>query len=158
MWTAPRTWVAGEVVTAAIMNTHIRDNQKALSDAWASYSPTWTASTTNPTLGNGGLIGTYLNAGKLVMYRIRVAFGSTTTVGSGTYTWTLPVAAITTSVPVGMAVCFDASAVTNNTRQAFSTASGISLQSEAGAAVTHASPFAWATGDLITITGTYEAA
>ena len=26
-WTAPRTWVTGEIVTAAIMNTHIRDNQ-----------------------------------------------------------------------------------------------------------------------------------
>ena len=26
-WTAPRTWVVGELVTAAIMNTHIRDNQ-----------------------------------------------------------------------------------------------------------------------------------
>lgn len=26
-WTAPRTWVSGEVVTAAIMNTHIRDNE-----------------------------------------------------------------------------------------------------------------------------------
>lgn len=26
VWTAPRTWVAGEVVTAAIMNVHVRDN------------------------------------------------------------------------------------------------------------------------------------
>lgn len=26
-WTAPRTWVTGELVTAAIQNTHIRDNQ-----------------------------------------------------------------------------------------------------------------------------------
>ena len=25
-WTAPRTWVAGETVTAALMNTHVRDN------------------------------------------------------------------------------------------------------------------------------------
>lgn len=25
-WTAPRTWVTGEVVTASIMNTHVRDN------------------------------------------------------------------------------------------------------------------------------------
>lgn len=25
-WTAPRTWVTSEVVTAAIMNTHVRDN------------------------------------------------------------------------------------------------------------------------------------
>ncbi len=25
-WTAPRTWVTGETVTAALMNTHIKDN------------------------------------------------------------------------------------------------------------------------------------
>ena len=25
-WTAPRTWVTGETVTAALMNAHIRDN------------------------------------------------------------------------------------------------------------------------------------
>lgn len=25
-WTAPRTWVADEIVTAALMNTHLRDN------------------------------------------------------------------------------------------------------------------------------------
>ncbi len=25
-WTAPRTWVTGETVTAALLNTHIRDN------------------------------------------------------------------------------------------------------------------------------------
>ena len=25
-WTAPRTWVTGELVTASIMNAHIRDN------------------------------------------------------------------------------------------------------------------------------------
>lgn len=31
-WTAPRTWVVGEVVTASMMNTHVRDNLKALSD------------------------------------------------------------------------------------------------------------------------------
>jgi len=30
-WTAPRTWVTGEVVTAALLNTHIRDNQLELS-------------------------------------------------------------------------------------------------------------------------------
>lgn len=30
MWTAPRTWVTGEVVTSTIMNTHIRDNFNAL--------------------------------------------------------------------------------------------------------------------------------
>ncbi len=31
-WSAPRTWVVGELVTAAIMNTFIRDNQVQLYD------------------------------------------------------------------------------------------------------------------------------
>ena len=35
-WTAPRTWVAGEIVTAALLNTHVRDNLKVVYDA-ASY-------------------------------------------------------------------------------------------------------------------------
>jgi|SRR5690348_8448631 len=29
-WTTPRTWVAGELVTAAMLNTHVRDNLNAL--------------------------------------------------------------------------------------------------------------------------------
>lgn len=30
-WTAPRTWTTGEIVTAAIMNVHVRDNLNAVS-------------------------------------------------------------------------------------------------------------------------------
>jgi hypothetical protein len=29
-WTAPRTWVTSELVTSAILNTHVRDNLKEL--------------------------------------------------------------------------------------------------------------------------------
>lgn len=29
-WTAPRNWIASEIVTAALMNTHIRDNETEL--------------------------------------------------------------------------------------------------------------------------------
>lgn len=32
-WTNPRTWTASEVVTAAIMNTHVRDNLSYLKDS-----------------------------------------------------------------------------------------------------------------------------
>ena len=31
-WTTPKTWSAGELVTAAMFNTHIRDNEQALRD------------------------------------------------------------------------------------------------------------------------------
>ena len=29
-WTAPRTWTTGELVTAALLNTHVRDNLNVL--------------------------------------------------------------------------------------------------------------------------------
>ena len=54
-WTNPRTWVVGELVTAAIMNTHIRDNQ-VFSQAEA--CTVWTPATTPD---NGGAVGTHGN-------------------------------------------------------------------------------------------------
>lgn len=39
-WTTPRTWVAGELVTASMMNTHVRDNMNFLKQ----YS--WTVAAT----------------------------------------------------------------------------------------------------------------
>lgn len=40
-WTAPRTWVTGETVTAALMNTHVRDNLTALKAATLPAHPMW---------------------------------------------------------------------------------------------------------------------
>ena len=40
-WTAPRTWVTGEVVTAALMNTHVRDNLLETAVAKASAKGGW---------------------------------------------------------------------------------------------------------------------
>lgn len=34
-WTTPRTWVASEIVTAAVMNAHVRDNFNAINTAVA---------------------------------------------------------------------------------------------------------------------------
>ena len=38
-WTSPRTWVAGELVTAALMNAHVRDNLIALKDPPSEVDP-----------------------------------------------------------------------------------------------------------------------
>lgn len=158
-WTSPSTWVAGAVVTAAQLNAQVRDNFKAIGDPWTSYTPTWTASTTNPTIGNGTLLGSYSQAGKLVHFRIRVTFGSTSTVGSGTYFWTLPVTAISTHIAVAQGFIRNSAGSTRAYRFARTSASGIiALEDASGAAVTHAVPLAWANGDIIDINGTYEAA
>src|SRR3954447_19578174 len=88
-WTAPRTWVAGEVVTAALLNTHVRDNLKAIGDPWTSYVPTLT----NISLGSGTRAGAYMQAGGLVFGRARFQAGGTTTYPGGNLSVGLPVAA-----------------------------------------------------------------
>jgi hypothetical protein len=141
--------LAGDIIRASDLG----------SDPWAAYTPTWTASTTNPTLGNGTLTGAWTQIGATVHFRIVLTFGSTTNVGSGTYTWTLPTAAADTQSCVGKANIRDDSAGANRTRSCRNaTATTTLLQDEAGATVTQAAPFAWATGDTIVISGNYEAA
>jgi len=43
VWTADRTWTTGELVTAAIMNTYIRDNLDFLKTPATSGKVTWAA-------------------------------------------------------------------------------------------------------------------
>lgn len=45
IWTAPRTWAVGELVTAALMNTHVRDNLDWLKTPIAA-SATWSSNFT----------------------------------------------------------------------------------------------------------------
>lgn len=89
----PRTWTAGELVTAALMNANVRDPLLALTGAWNSYVPTWSPGT--PAIGDGTLEGRYIQVGKLVMFRIHLLGGSTTSWGgsSDPYQFTLPSAA-----------------------------------------------------------------
>lgn len=75
-----------------------RDNVRAAvkgdyAEAWSTYTATWAAATTNPTLGNGTLVGRYIQRGKTITFNIVLTVGSTTNVGSGVYTFSLPAAA-----------------------------------------------------------------
>jgi hypothetical protein len=161
----PRTWVSSEVVTAALMNTEIRDAITGMQAAWTAYTPTWTALTTNPTLGNGTITGAYNRIGKTVLFRVKVTFGSTTTVGSGTYLFSPPAAVNAADALMLPARFFDSSAATRNKGIVYLLSSGnLGLAVDVGAAggtlagVTNASPYAWATGDTIELGGSYEAA
>ena len=91
VWTAPSTWLAGSVVTAAKLNEQLRDNLQAIGDPWTAYAPVWTAATTNPVIGNGTITGAYIQAGKFIVWRFAIISGTTTTYGSGNYSISLPV-------------------------------------------------------------------
>ncbi|MFD7709465.1 hypothetical protein [Streptomyces sp. NPDC059786] len=87
---SPRTWAVGEIVTAAQMNTEIRDQFNSFFGAWTPYTPTWTAVTTNPVLGNGTVIGQYQKIGRICHVVIMLTIGSTSTFGSGFWRLSLP--------------------------------------------------------------------
>lgn len=165
-WTAPRTWVTDEVTTPAMFNTHIRDNFAAIGDPWTAYTPTWTATTTNPTIGNGSIVGSYMLAGKFCTFRAVVSVGSTTTAGSGSYSLSLPFTvggagrlrfrglwrdeSASNDYPIfGLVAAGGTAALL---RQFAGTAGG------AAVAVTHNSPLTPANTDSISIAGTFEVA
>lgn len=156
-WTAPRTWVAGEIVTAALMNTHLRDNLLAIGDptaAWTTYTPTFSG-----TLGNGTITGQYAKTGRRVHFIVRFTFGSTSTMGAD---FGLPVAAAARTITGkihGRVV--DVSAGPNH----YLVGGGIGSGATAVAPVAHGQtaltgsvPITWASGDVLEIQGTYEAA
>ena len=86
----PRTWVVGEVVTAAYMNAEIRDQWNDLIAPWVAYTPSWASTGTAPALGNGTIVGWHKDVGKTCTAIWEITFGTTTTFGTGTYTWTVP--------------------------------------------------------------------
>jgi hypothetical protein len=57
---------------------------------WVTYTPTWTAATTNPTLGSAALTGRYSLVGKTCTVKIELSTASNTNFGSGAYSWALP--------------------------------------------------------------------
>lgn len=156
-WTSPRTWTAGETVTAALLNVHLRDNLKAIGDAWTAFTPTLTGWT----LGNGSFSGSaYRQVGKGVDFRIKLLLGSTTVVSAGPV-FTLPATAISIRSVVATVLFFDTSAGAAGWLGGWAFAESTTLirvRTDASATPSTTVPFTWAAGDEIVITGTYEAA
>ncbi len=75
------------------------DANKGWRYAWSSpgapaaYTPVWTATSVNPALGDGSLSGVWSQQGSIVTFQITLTIGSTTTLGTGLWEFTLPTAA-----------------------------------------------------------------
>lgn len=158
----------------AVTTDHIRDGAvtaaKIAGTAWGSYTPTWTAST-NPAIGNGTITdaGAYVQIGKTVHFRLKITMGSTTTFGSGGFYVGLPVAHNHgVESQIGRVHLLDSSANSRYTAVAYThsgSSSNLFLSYINAAAsqntlsgITATAPFTWAASDVLSVTGTYEAA
>lgn len=161
--TTPRTWAAAETVTAALMNTHVRDAMNGLFTAYTSYVPVWTGASTNPVPGNGTITGGYDRFGKLIRFRLQITMGSTTTYGTGQWRVTLP------ATPVSgrwlfLVDLYDSGTGVRTGTARWNVAGYLDIyapDTTAGAidrAVTGTVPQTWATSDALFISGSYEAA
>jgi hypothetical protein len=130
--------------------------------AWTSYTPV--VSGTGWGIGNGTRTGKYAQFGKTVHFSANITFGSTSTYGSGGVVFiSLPVSGNAGTENLRF-VSFDTSTSTqyfNQSRFENSTtivAVTLNANGSVSGYFTNTNPFTWATGDSITVTGTYEAA
>lgn len=136
------------------------------SEAWAFYTPIWTASGTQPVIGNGAITGRYTKIGRTVIGVITVLFGSTTTFGTGVYYWSPPVA-FSPSWPawglVGVYKAYNGGSNINailrhNNAGAFQASYSATWPAGAETHVSQTLPWTWVNGNNMDMTFTYEAA
>lgn len=92
------TFTAGDTTSVPTNLNILRDIAKADAEAWTAYTP----ALVNLTLGDGTMVAAYSQVGKRIEVRVRIAFGSTTSIG-GAVTIGMPA----TSVGVAQVIqCF----------------------------------------------------
>lgn len=123
------------------------------------YTPTWSSTGTAPALVNGTLTGYYALSGKRLFVSIHLVPGSSTTFGTGNWSFTLPSGFTTAAVGHALAgIAYDNS-LTNYSPviaivAASSTTVGPIATISGSAQVDVDSPFTWATSDSLILSGT----
>lgn len=163
-YSAPRTWVTGELVTAAYMNQEVRDNLNAqfplAAVAWSSYTPTLTQSVTVTATVT---YAKYMQIGKIINVNVLLTVTGAGTLGADIFV-TLPVtaaASFSNLTAVGAGRVFDTSASLNYVGTAVSnTTARIGIVPNAGNGYLGSTSFtaALAAGDTVSFCATYEAA
>lgn len=130
---------------------------------WVSYTPTITASTTNPTFSYTTQAGFYNQLGKTVRFRMFLKLNVVTNVGSGTYSFDLPVAAKDTNQVFFGTFIRNSSLgqiyrLTGTNSVSASKITNVAFQDASSTVVNQANPSAPASTDVWIFEGTYEAA
>jgi hypothetical protein len=157
------------VIRSTDVNSNFNELDAKIADNWTTWTPTWSSTGTQPSLGDGTLTAKYMQIGKIVFVTIRFVAGATTTFGSGSYRLTYPVTPTSAYSTNNAGWCLsgyseDAGLVTytvNGTRCVSLTTFAVSISSPISASADQwrsIGPFTWGTGDFWSATGFYEAA
>lgn len=161
---------ASAVVTNSIADAAVTPAKLVAGTGTGWTTTTWSPIWTNLTVGNGVVTARYIQTGKMVIARVTIVFGSTTSV-SGQVIFSLPVTSVAyagtaTTTPLGSVQMFDSSAVTvynGNVLNASTTTAELRVFKVDGtysllAVTTSLIPFTWAINDEIECQFIYEAA
>jgi hypothetical protein len=140
-------------------------NGSDITTAWTPYTPSWTAASTNPVIGNGTLEGWYKVIGKTCFVRGNIVMGTTTTFGTGEWYISMPFTASHADAILMTANLLDNSsawynATMNGARAGFNNRAPMQFQTSSGTAndVNATNPFTWASTDRFLWNGSYEIA
>ena len=82
--------LTGTIINNAWKQEFYNQIDAVTAGAWQLYTPAWVGSASNPTIGNGILQGQYAILGNMCLLQIQLTYGSTTQIGNGYYTLSLP--------------------------------------------------------------------
>lgn len=142
-------------------NKQVPTSKISAEQSWTSFTPTWTASGSNPVLGNGSITGSYLRMGRMIIYKGGIGMGSTTTYGSGRWFVDLPIPDKSANQDIGVVRVLDLA--TNNYVGACMIGAntahllqfiGYGTATEFTATI----PITWGSGDSLSWTIIYESA
>lgn len=126
--------------------------------AWQSYTPTWTTVSGTPDIGNGTLAGYFKELDSTVgLLLIRFVVGSTTTFGTGSWSFSLPSGWTSDANAIQLLTGHILDDGTDNklaVGRIFTSSTLIDeINPEGANTITSGSPMAWATNDQLNLSG-----
>lgn len=123
------------------------------------FDMTWTSSGTAPTLGNGTKTSDYEIQRNMCFIQFTIVMGSTTTYGTGTWLFVMPINRVGGSTRNLVGQGADASAgLIRQLMNTWNSAVNIALAPDSAANIGPTVPWTWATSDTIAISGWYRIA
>lgn len=155
------SFTVGQRVRASELNALVDQINSLTAPGWTTYTPAWTSSGTAPAIGNGILTGKYRRAtnSDFVIVTGEWQAGTTTTFGTGLYSFSVPLTAVlsaNTGGPIGAVYLLDSGTADRPGGTRWNSTTTIGLLSGATGDVGATTPWTWANGDKMQWTVVYQ--